>query len=237
MWQLVAQHTDEVCEELEQMIQTLDLNDLERRALRAGTRWHDRGKAHEIFRAALPEGVPDRAKIWAKAAGKWKRYTRRHFRHELASGLAVLLSTDRLIAEEHRDLAAYLAAAHHGKVRLSIRSLPNESQPDRGRRFARGVWDRDVLPETDLGAGVVAPLVTLSLEPMELGLCEKAPFAGQPSWAERMIGLRDSMGPFRLAFLEAIVRGADMRASKAAEQREAARQASGAADGEVESNA
>ncbi|GIW54965.1 MAG: hypothetical protein KatS3mg082_1369 [Nitrospiraceae bacterium] len=75
---------------------------------------------------------------------------------------------------------AYLVAAHHGKVRLSIRSLPNENRPTGGRRFARGVWDGDELSETDLGGGVVAPRVTLSLEPMELGLCEELPFTGLP---------------------------------------------------------
>src|SRR6266542_878034 len=56
----------------------------------------------------------------------------------------------------------------------------------------------------------------LSLEPMELGLCEKAPFAGQPSWTERMLRLRDKLGPFRLAYLEAVLRAADMRASTSA---------------------
>ena len=54
------------------------------------------------------------------------------------------------------------------------------------------------------------------LEPMELGLCEREPFKDQPSWAERVIRLRDALGPFRLAYLEAILRAADMRASKAA---------------------
>lgn len=159
--------------------------------------------------------------------GFWRRYDwmpkegRKHFRHELASALAVLLSPDNIIPVAQRDLVAYLVASHHGKVRLSIRSLPNESPPDGAGRFARGVWDLDELPATPLGDGVTAPPVTLSLEPMELGLCEHEPFVGQHSWTERMMNLRDVLGPFRLAFLEAILRAADMRASRAAEQREA----------------
>lgn len=159
-------------------------------------------------------------------AGFWRPYHwlpnegRKHFRHELASALAVLLCPDK-IPEARNDLVAYLVAAHHGKVRLSIRSLPSESHPDGDQRFARGVWDADELPETDLGDGLIAPAVTLSLEPMELGLGEHEPFVGQPSWAERMIRLREKLGPFRLAFLEAILRAADMRASRAAVQRDA----------------
>jgi CRISPR-associated endonuclease/helicase Cas3 len=48
---------------------------------------------------------------------------------------------------------------------------------------------------------------------MELGLCEQPPFENQPSWAERMLRLRERLGPFRLAFLEALLRSADERAS------------------------
>jgi CRISPR-associated endonuclease/helicase Cas3 len=180
--------------------------------------------------------------------GFWRRYRRRHFRHELASALGVLhlealhtadqdrtllgyFKSARLIDEDGdpstwqagRDLIAYLIAAHHGKVRLSIRSFPNETKPrdkdgrpQAQKRFARGLWDGDELPQTDLGGGIVAPALTVSLEPMELGLCELPPFAGQPSWLDRMVRLRDTLGPFRLAFLEALLRAADMRASAAA---------------------
>jgi CRISPR-associated endonuclease/helicase Cas3 len=182
-----------------------------------------------VFQGALPAGVPDSAKIWAKAKGTWKRYSRPHFRHELASALAVLDPRNEKIPDVLRDLIAYLVAAHHGKVRLSIRSLPNERHPPKSggdgngneRRFARGVWDDDELPTTDLGASVTAPAVRLSLEPMEMGLCTEQPFADKPSWAERMIRLRDAVGPFQLSYLEAILRAADMRASRAAERREA----------------
>jgi CRISPR-associated endonuclease/helicase Cas3 len=126
------------------------------------------------------------------------------------------------MAQEARDLVAYLVAAHHGKVRLSIRSMPGEYTPSDSGRFARGVWDGDELPATDLGGGIVAPGVALSLEPMELGLCEQPLFAGQPSWTERMLVLRDKLGPFRLAYLEAILRAADARASRSPNQQESA---------------
>lgn len=130
--------------------------------------------------------------------GWWTRYKRKHFRHELASALAALHPSSGLPGEQ-RDLIAYLVAAHHGKVRLSLRSLPDERHPEDERRFAWGVWQRDELAKIDLGSGVIAPHVALSLEPMELGESVEEPFVGQPSWIERALRLRDDLGPLRLA--------------------------------------
>jgi len=136
-------------------------------------------------------------------------YGRIGFRHELASALAMTL-------HGLPDLAVYLAAAHHGKVRLSIRSLPKETRPqDPAIRFARGVWDGDTLPATELGGGVYLPETVLDLSLMEFG---DGPSG--PSWLSRMLALRDDaeLGPFRLAFLEALLRASDWRASRKAVQ-------------------
>jgi len=108
------------------------------------------------------------------------------------------------------DLVIYLAACHHGKVRLSIRALPGEKKPmDPNLKFARGVWDDDLLPVADLGGEVQESEVKLNLEPMLLGMNSN----GDPSWLSRMIELRDRVGVFRLAFLECLIRAADVCAS------------------------
>jgi len=70
--------------------------------------------------------------------------------------------------------------------------MPDEKVPEQRKRFARGVWDDDPLGEVPLGGGVLSPSLKLSLEPMELGLCTEKPFENQPSWAERMLALRDA---------------------------------------------
>lgn len=117
-----------------------------------------------------------------------------------------------------QNLALYLIAAHHGKVRLSIRSLPDEKKPDTTEAlFARGVWEGEALPGVGLGGDVTAPAVPLDLSPMQLGRGAD----GSPSCAERMLGLRNhaDFGPLKLAFLEAILRAADMRASKKADEK------------------
>lgn len=220
-WQTVAPHTDDVVRELEAILKEMPLEDSLTEALNDAARWHDFGKAHEIFQKAVrrderPAGFVDRVDIAKAPKPFWKRYERPHFRHELASALA-------MIQMEKRDLSIYLVAAHHGKVRLSIRSLPGEKSPegDPARLYARGVWDGDALPEVDLGGGVTAPPVTLSLDCMQLGRSKE----GRPSWVERMLKLRDDpkIGPFRLAFLEALLRAADMRASRTAGTTEATR--------------
>jgi CRISPR-associated endonuclease/helicase Cas3 len=207
-WATVAAHTETVVATLQAMLAALP--DTPREALAYGARWHDRGKTHAIFQGALPCDDAHPPGAWAKAPAV-QRYQNPHFRHELASALAALQASPDLIPSHLRDFVAYLVAAHHGKVRLSIRSFPGERRPADDRAFARGVWHGDLLPETDLGGGVIAPVVPLDLAPAQLGRTAD----NTPSWSERMLILRDAphVGPFRLALLEAILRAADQRAS------------------------
>jgi CRISPR-associated endonuclease/helicase Cas3 len=207
--QSLSEHTDAVVYELDAMLSVCEIGEPHSTSLRVAARHHDAGKAHQVFQSAMLGDPPvaDAATVWAKTSREpgLVRYERVGFRHELASALAML-------ANGQPDLAAYLAAAHHGKVRLSIRSLPHEKLPDDpGVRFARGVWDGDALAAMDLGGGTVLRATKLELDLMEMG---EGP-GERKSWLARMLALRDArdLGPFRLALLEALLRAADWRAS------------------------
>lgn len=113
------------------------------------------------------------------------------------------------------DLLAYLVCAHHGKVRARWYAAPDDQRGARGDQLPiRGVFERDTLPELTLCAadGSTAPLPasTLTLGPAEAGL---SPRTGQ-SWIERVEGLLTQHGPFALAWLEALLRAADVSASR-----------------------
>lgn len=216
-WMSIAEHTNQVCGEMAAILDALGLDERWRSSLLEGARWHDAGKAHISFQALLKEDALKefddlpaakaprdawKGRLLARPGIGDKR--RRHFRHELASGIAALQNG-------RDDLVAYLAAAHHGKVRVSIRSMPDEQRPPgQSIRFARGVWDGDVIPETDLGGSVILSQTTIDLSLMDLGHG-----ANGASWLTRALDLRDrpDIGPFRLAFMEALMKAADERAS------------------------
>jgi CRISPR-associated endonuclease/helicase Cas3 len=129
----------------------------------------------------------------------------KYFRHELASALAFLRQHD---GEPDAALVVFLIAAHHGKVRMGLRAFPEERPDHPELRIARGVQDGDLLPGLRCGSEVSNP-ATLDLGLMEMGEDEH----GRPSWSARTQALLAEYGPFRLAYLEAVIRMADWRAS------------------------
>jgi CRISPR-associated endonuclease/helicase Cas3 len=225
-WITITRHSQEVAAECEQLARKFELDEMARRALITAALWHDVGKSHHCFQAKLIHLPGYQEGQWAKAArGQASGNTkdtganddpilkdclkRRHFRHELASALAWLQQAPD--NEEESDLVAYLIACHHGKVRLAIRSLPGETKPPQpDLPFACGVWHGEELPEVGLGNGQRSGPIQLDLTPMLLGQGDLG-----PSWVERAFNLRDRFGPFKLAFMEALLRVADWRVSAA----------------------
>jgi CRISPR-associated endonuclease/helicase Cas3 len=202
----LAEHASDTADEVMRLQRLIELPSLPWDQLLRAARWHDLGKAHEVFQAMLLQSLdpadPKRGQgPWAKSDGQGGRGARPHFRHELASALA-------LLAHGGSDLEVYLVAAHHGKVRVTLRARPGEREHPDGRLFALGVWDGDVLPPVDLGAATIVPATELSLDCMQVGSG-----TGGRSWLDRMSALLEQHGPFRLAFLESIVRVSDWRAT------------------------
>lgn len=203
-------HLGHVAAQATALCQAINENNHAEAVIRAG-RWHDLGKAHEVFQSSMyrckhQPSLPYLAKSDCRGP---MRHARPYFRHELASMLAWLAQHD---GEPQADLIAYLVVAHHGKVRMSLRAMPTETPAPDGRRFARGVWEGDPLPALEFD-GEHSDALTFKLFLMELGEGEQG-----PSWTERSLRLLDEHGPFRLAWLETLVRLADWRASASEQQ-------------------
>jgi CRISPR-associated endonuclease/helicase Cas3 len=211
-FETIRDHSEQVRAELRKI--GLELSPvLEHAAL-----WHDLGKAHPAFQSLIKDNIEgDLAKApsdrWLKTYKVSDADLRPGFRHELASALALLALRDSLPAQfsdDDFDLLLYLVAAHHGKVRARLAAVPADQEhpvAKAGERMPiRGVMDGDLLPGAPLGL----PDAILSLDPASLGFSPKT----GASWTERVLGLLEAFGPFRLAFLETLVRAADCRASQ-----------------------
>lgn len=208
-WVKLSDHTQHVVNEMDKILPLVPVQFAD--TFTNAARWHDVGKAHPAFQKMLTQGDAQRTtELWAKSANATGRCERRYFRHELASALAWLHAGPPNALD--RDLIAYLIAAHHGKVRLSIRSLPGEAPPPErpDARIARGILQDDPIGPVEFD-GLSLPGISLDLSLMEIGQQAN----GTPSWLGRMIALRNRFGPFQLAYLESLLRAADMRASAA----------------------
>ena len=209
-WVPLGEHLADVEREARAMLDELGAGDLltpaQREAVALAGRYHDLGKAHPTFVASLERAnrtdpPPAAGGPWAKSPGRAPlRHQPKHFRHELVTAL-VLLDSGLLDGVAEADLVVYLALAHHGKVRLGVRGRPDEPEGT-----VLGVVDLQSTVDVEL------PVTgTLAGRPVSL----TATRLGAGSLTGRALRLRDraDLGPFRLAFCEAMVRGADWRAS------------------------
>lgn len=203
----LAEHTENVISETQTLLAEFpDITETIRSEINTAALWHDFGKEHPVCQEAFKENIEGYEDVLlGKTNSSSVRYSRPGFRHELASAVA-------MIQNGCSPLSSYIAASHHGKIRLSIRSLPNENKPpEASTHFARGVWDGDVLPPLKIRGKGSLPETRMDLSIMECGETDKG-----ESWLSRMLALRDNpnIGPFRLSFYEALLRCADWRASK-----------------------
>ncbi|GHF71484.1 hypothetical protein GCM10018790_56700 [Kitasatospora xanthocidica] len=196
-WVGLDQHLQETAQEAESLLAALPaLPTGLREAVVEAARFHDLGKCHDAFQEKLRAGRTDPpGGLLAKSrngADPLPPYhsPRPYLRHELVSALL-------LWEGGHHPLVTYLAAAHHGQVRLTVRPRGDEAP------LLLGVADGDRTPPIRLSTGEHFPARTLRTA------------AFPAAWTERALSLRDApgLGPFRLAFLETLVRVADWRAS------------------------
>jgi CRISPR-associated endonuclease/helicase Cas3 len=186
------------------------------------------GKNHPKWQNALPKrgGVGP----WAKFALADGERFRPSIRHDAASAL-YCFDLWRSGVEGWTALAVYLVAAHHGKVRTVLRSRKVGPSED-----VYGILDGDKLPA--LG-GWMDTDCTLSATCRTFGASgawagdEEAFDLVSPSWVGMVAELLGPeakgdvapgdavpeneprhLGPFRLAYLEALIVAADVRASR-----------------------
>jgi len=174
----------------------------------------------------------ERSKLSAVSRRRIKREIdvpfRPGLRHEAASALAAWQEWQHNI-KGWNALAVYLVACHHGKVRTVLRGT-------RSADDVFGIKPEEILPPLD---GWLASERTLDLRPKVFGAVgewneSQSQFSlTMPSWVGMVAELLGpqvpddpdpcsavpeseprSLGPFRLAFLEALVIAADRRASR-----------------------
>lgn len=236
-WLSLEQHLMDARDQAASLVKALSPGGLPEDVLHAAvvaSLLHDLGKAHPDWNRALREAnpehpPPDSETLYAKSPGhKALRVMRRipistttdvsendqirteprtGFRHELVS-VFMLSSPDgaRLLTglgvrPELHGLVRYLVGAHHGHLRLSVRDPRYDG---RDGRTLLGCDHDEPTPAIRLGFGELPASV------IDLGIFH----AGRPdSWTPQVLALRDAFGPFRLAYLETLVRMADWRAS------------------------
>jgi CRISPR-associated endonuclease/helicase Cas3 len=217
-WVTLRQHLADTRVELEQFLDLVQLPGLSEDILAAAVKaaaLHDVGKAHPVFQASLSsvaqrhDQVLAADEVFAKSGCPGRlRHTRPNFRHELASALCLL--GEGAVALEgvtEQDLAIYLVAAHHGRVRVGARTLTGDAG---SAGFVMGIEQGEQLPAVVVDDGEI-PASVLDTSVLSLGAMD-----GSTTWTQRALALlgRDDLGPFRLGYLEAVVRLADWRASR-----------------------
>ena len=207
-------HTKHVLEELKAILDKLKIVDDDIKGIMTTTaKYHDIGKMHNVFQETLREGITDKDidknQIWAKSQ-KMSKHSIPGFRHEVVSALVYLKQPDIIQDKKLQNLVAYLIVSHHGKVRLSLRDVIKKKYDTEDRKYLLGInVNGDTIPE--FSSSVVSVKETkIDVSLAKIGQNNTS----KPSWVERVLSLRDEYGPFRLGYLESLIRAADTLASQ-----------------------
>jgi CRISPR-associated endonuclease/helicase Cas3 len=112
------------------------------------------------------------------------------------------------------NLLAYLVCCHHGKLRVAWHATPADQEASSPTPRLRGIEEEDQVPPIRLcdASGAAHALAGFAVS-LDLAAAGLSPSFG-PSWTERVLGLLRQHGPFALAWMEALLRAADQRASR-----------------------
>ena len=234
-WVTLYDHTAHVFTRLDAIQKRLSYDKWPADEMREAAVLHDLGKAHAVFQNAIrDENSKQASELWAKSDGSVRRRyvdpaTKRpiYFRHEAVSAAAILCKAGAG-ANKRDQLIAYVVAAHHGKIRLSMRNPPVNVKSGRyypyDTRYVAGVHVEvsekipnflsktlvdsraDAVPKID---GWDAEYLHIKPDVGRIGALRSSGM----SWLEMAQSLLEEKGPFRLALLEAALRAADMLAS------------------------
>lgn len=223
-WQTLSEHTAAVTRAAAILGSELNFPDDWRRIFADAAQWHDVGKSHRRWQETLPPAPQNQTGPWGKFSGDFVTFPR--VRHEAFSLLAAW--RERLTGRsEINALTLYLVASHHGKVRTVLRSVRN------GDNLFGWRADDEPLPIEGWPDCPIDLLVRHFVGNGEIDWITKSFKPGRPSWTtlvEELLGPAwksdtipqiavpttepRALGPFQLAYLEAVFRAADARASR-----------------------
>lgn len=206
-------HTEDVQAALDEILPLLPVGPWEAALQRAADR-HDWGKADPRFQALLVNGdlthARSQRRLWAKSCHLPLTPAQRHaarrrsqlpagFRHEMLSVQMAEVVPDTSDNPEDRDLLMHLIASHHGHARPFAPVVEDEAPPD--------------VSLTELGFDLTLTSDRRVAYP---------PHRLDSAIAERFWSLTRRFGWWGLAYLEAVLRLADQRASELEDRGKAA---------------